>query len=847
MSININRDLPGNAYDAATGANSASSSNVFATINDLTAATASTDKIIFDAKYNQIGGLVKGQAVYINGSDGTNITVGKADYTTEATSSKTLGLVVVSGANNFQGQVIAEGLLDNIDTSAANAAGDPVWLGANGNLIYGLVNKPYAPNHLVFIGIVTKKNASTGEIFVKIQNGFELDEIHDVDLISNPPTDGQVLTYDNGSGLWINDDLPATIGASINVNLEPVIENTITDPSTLSPNFGDAYLVPVGAIGVWAGQDNNIATWDGEQWLFYTPAALDITTVLTGTNAGNVYQFDGVSWVLITSTSPTATPFYLAGSGVDAGGNKTSTIARIGSVVLGSNSGSIGSSPLTVRGNASIENTNTRWGMGSGSATGLNNWYRIADFNVDYGTSKNYQILVNIGGKSANTFASVVLHINISKTSPSVSTGRAICRVVNVSGPGYLSVSGDGDYRLNESNFEFRRYTNVGLGSVVFRLYYKPTIPDSFMSTTVLNNNGGGTSGNIGINWINTLLGAAIEAPGVGGAVTNYATFSYSGQRTNISAIVDPTVTDDYTSQYTVGSLWYNTVTQKVFQCLDSASGAAVWKQITPYDGALENIIMSSTQWSRTLAAPVNLPDGTIANGFTFFSDATDRVTGGCTSYNEFFIAFTRKLTLTGTSGTANINIDGTNYLATFATSLTQTATNFVTTHAATIFANHGVRVAANGAVLRFGYSAAALLNAITITNVTTNLSGTFDTAIGDHIVIPYVGTPYENLRLQHNFRVNFGLVVGSTQTLALSLRRWINDSVIGSEIPIFRNADVSGHQENFISYTAGASDPFVTGGFYFALRNNSGTSIMDIEGTVGILIQNYFQKPVNF
>lgn len=41
--------------------------------------------------------------------------------------------------------------------------------------------------------------------------------------------------------------------------------------------------------------------------------------------------------------------------------------------------------------------------------------------------------------------------------------------------------------------------------------------------------------------------------------------------------------------------------------------------------------------------------------------------------------------TLTGTSGTCNVVVEGVNYLATFATSLTVTCTNFVTTHAAAL------------------------------------------------------------------------------------------------------------------------------------------------------------------
>lgn len=137
----------------------------------------------------------KGQAVYVYGADGTNMLVRKASNTSEATSSKTMGLIDASGATNAFVNVVTEGLLAGLNTNAAGAAGDPVWLGVNGDLIYGLVNKPYAPNHLVFIGIVTRKNAVNGEIFVKVQNGFELKELHDVQ--AQTPSLNDTLYYDN--------------------------------------------------------------------------------------------------------------------------------------------------------------------------------------------------------------------------------------------------------------------------------------------------------------------------------------------------------------------------------------------------------------------------------------------------------------------------------------------------------------------------------------------------------------------------------------------------------------------------------------------------------------------------
>lgn len=171
-------------------------------------------------KNDGTGLITKGTAVYVTTSNGTNMLVGKASNTSEATSSKTMGLMqtdIPTTGVNSTGFVITEGLLSGLNT-AGQTAGDPVWLGVNGALIYGLANKPYAPAHLVFIGIVTKVSAGSGEIFVKIQNGFELKEIHDVDLISNSPTNNQGLIYESATSLWKNKTI-----------IEDSIANAVTD------------------------------------------------------------------------------------------------------------------------------------------------------------------------------------------------------------------------------------------------------------------------------------------------------------------------------------------------------------------------------------------------------------------------------------------------------------------------------------------------------------------------------------------------------------------------------------------------------------------------------------------
>lgn len=151
--------------------------------------------------------LTKGTVVYTSGANGTNILVKKAQANAESTSAQVLGFVESDMAVNAIGYVVTSGLVADINTNSAAAAGDPVWLSATtaGGVVYGILNKPYGPNHLVYLGVVTIKNANTGEIFVHINNGWELDELHSVDLHTSEPVSGDFLKY-NGT-VWVNDPI----------------------------------------------------------------------------------------------------------------------------------------------------------------------------------------------------------------------------------------------------------------------------------------------------------------------------------------------------------------------------------------------------------------------------------------------------------------------------------------------------------------------------------------------------------------------------------------------------------------------------------------------------------------
>ena len=173
----------------------------------------------------------KGSAVYISGATGANIIVTKAQANSEATSSKTLGLIENTLANNGQGYVVTHGVLSGLDTSMAND-GDTVWLSPSvaGGLVYGTANKPVAPNNIVFIGYVTRSNSQNGAIYINPQNGFELDELHNV-LITNP-ANNQVLTYDSASSLWKNATNPAD-GVTNLVFSAPLTGGTVTSTGTV--------------------------------------------------------------------------------------------------------------------------------------------------------------------------------------------------------------------------------------------------------------------------------------------------------------------------------------------------------------------------------------------------------------------------------------------------------------------------------------------------------------------------------------------------------------------------------------------------------------------------------------
>ena len=97
-------------------------------------------------------------------------------------------------------------------------------------------------------------------------------------------------------------------------------------------------------------------------------------------------------------------------------------------------------------------------------------------------------------------------------------------------------------------------------------------------------------------------------------------------------------------------------------------------------------------------------------------------------------VAMVDTVTLTGTSGTANISVKGKNYLATFDTNLTTTAANFVTSHSSEL-SQRNVTVTSSGAdVILTSSIAGVSLGTTAIVNVTTNLAGSVANTTGNTV-----------------------------------------------------------------------------------------------------------------
>jgi nitrogen fixation protein len=154
------------------------------------------------------------QAVRVSGAQGGRLAIALAQANNDNNSADTIGLVTETIATNQEGFIITVGQIENINTTGSLQG--ETW--SDGDVLYlsptvagKLTNiKPTgATGHIVVIGYVEYAHANNGKIYVKIMNGWELDELHNVYITS--PTGGAVLEYQASTSLWIDSGIQYTI------------------------------------------------------------------------------------------------------------------------------------------------------------------------------------------------------------------------------------------------------------------------------------------------------------------------------------------------------------------------------------------------------------------------------------------------------------------------------------------------------------------------------------------------------------------------------------------------------------------------------------------------------------
>jgi hypothetical protein len=318
--------------------------------------------------YNNSGAtLSKGTVVYITGGQGNLPTISKALATGDSTSAQTYGVVQTDITNMNNGYVVVAGRLIDLDTQAYSN-GTQLYLSSTTAGAW-TSTKQYAPDHLVYVGIVVRSHPTQGVVEVKIQNGYEMDELHDVS--AQNPNNNDILQYKTATGLWTktagtttniaegtnlyytNDRARAAFSESVTGldydSITGVLSTTTgyAIPTTASQtNWDAAYNDKINSAAVTGTTTKTLtlnqqdggtitASWtdintDAVTSVFgrtgavvategdYTLTQLGDVTITTPTN-GQFLKYDGTSWINAAAGTVTSVALATGTTGTDVG------------------------------------------------------------------------------------------------------------------------------------------------------------------------------------------------------------------------------------------------------------------------------------------------------------------------------------------------------------------------------------------------------------------------------------------------------------------------------------------------------------------------------------------------
>ena len=332
------------------------------------------------------------QAVRVSGAQGQRLAVAYAQANNDANSADTLGLVCETIATNQEGFIMAVGQLENINTTGSLQG--ETWV--DGDVLYlspttaGAITKvkPTGNGHIIVIGYVEYAHVNNGKIYVKVMNGWELDELHDVSIVT--PLNNEALIYETSTALWKNKSIATALGYT-------PISGTGTAGQVA---YFTGATAQTGSNNLFWNSANNrlgIGTNTPSFSLDVNGIAKIQNIIIDGSSLDNTFIGKN-NWTLNTGTYNT-----FIGSG--SGNNNTSGYAG---TFLGYNSG--------VANTTGIANTFIGYQSGMVNTTGLGNTF----IGVDAGyanVASNYNVIIGFhAGLHADVSENVLIGADTAQT-----------------------------------------------------------------------------------------------------------------------------------------------------------------------------------------------------------------------------------------------------------------------------------------------------------------------------------------------------------------------------------------------------------------------------------------------
>lgn len=221
------------------------------------------------------------QAVKVSTAQGQRLAVDFAQANNDNNSTDTIGLVNQNINNNQEGTITILGELTEINTTGSLqgetwADGDVLYLSPTTAGAITKVKPTGLTGHMVVLGYVEYAHSQHGKIYVKVANGYELEELHNTaDITYSTPIDADsLLIKDNTASLWKRLTW---------ANLKTLI---FTIPSLVSQAAGVAITGVQWVLGSKQWQGGNITT---QKEIELTSPSYSFTTSSTITNAYSMY------------------------------------------------------------------------------------------------------------------------------------------------------------------------------------------------------------------------------------------------------------------------------------------------------------------------------------------------------------------------------------------------------------------------------------------------------------------------------------------------------------------------------------------------------------------------------